>query len=158
MKNNIIEVAEQKGYDVEFEENQEFYVIEDDVKYYYKNSLGKVRLMKIYTEVSSKAEYEVVDNKGKITIMVVGDDKFEVALDDAVIEVNYQGKELVFHEHCSFVCSSEFTEESIDLNDIATIRGKAGKYYNKITTNFISGDEICELYKRGMVMEKDFEE
>lgn len=156
MKNEIIEIAEQKGYDIQFENAQEFCIIKDGVKYYYKNNLGKVRLIKIYTEVPSKAEYEVVDDKGEITITVVGTDKVKVELKDGVIEVNNQGKELVFDEHISFVCSSKFTAESLDSDDIATIRGNADKYYNKITTNFITSEELRELYESGVVMAEEF--
>lgn len=157
-KNRIMEIGEQKGYKIEFENNREFCITESNVKYYYKSSLGKMWLTKIYTEVPCKTERQVVDDKGQITITIIGKDSMEVALDDYVIEENARGIETNFHEHIYFVCSSEFTLESIDTNNSVSILGKASKYYNKITTNFITSEELRELYENGVTMAKEFME
>ena len=155
-KSNIMDIAEQKEYNITFENYFDFCITENDVKYYYRNILGRVKLLKIYTEVSCKGDYEVVDDIGKITISAVGKDTFEVSLSDQVLMINARGIETTFNESIRFVCSSEFTEESIDPNDIISIRGKANKYYNSITKDFISKEELCELYERSMEIEKEF--
>ena len=89
-KNKMQDIAKQKEYDITFENYFDFYITENDVKYYYRNILGRTKLLKIYTEPSCKTDYNVVDGIGKIT------------------------------------------------------------------QNFISREELCELYKRSMEIEKEF--
>ena len=84
------DIAKQKEYDITFENYFDFYITENDVKYYYRNILGRTKLLKIYTEPSCKTDYNVVDGIGNIT------------------------------------------------------------------QNFISREELCELYKRSMEIEKEF--
>lgn len=151
MKNRVMEIADDKGYEIQFENNN-FVITHDDIAYYYKGTLNKLSLVKIYTELAPVTDIKVKDDIGKITITLVGKDEFNVALEDSVIEVNNQGKEITVKENIGFVCSSEFTLESINQDDIVSKMGKAEKYYNKITKNYISGNRLREIYESGETM------
>lgn len=154
MKNRVIEIAESKGYEIQFENNN-FMITQDGIVYYYKFILDKLSLVRIYTELAPVTDRKVKDDIGKITITIVGKDLFEVALEDAIIEVNNEGKEMTFEEHIRFVCSSEFTEESINQKDIITRMGKADKYYYKITHSYISSNRLREIYEIGKTIAEE---
>lgn len=156
MKNRVMEIADDKGYEIQLENNN-FIITHDGIVYYYKCILEKLYLVKIYTELAPVTELKVKDDIGKITITVVGKDEFDVALEDSVIEVNNQGREMAVKENIRFVCSSEFTLESINQNDIVSQMGKAEKYYNKITNNYISCERLREIYERGEAIAKELD-
>ncbi|MCM1158591.1 MAG: hypothetical protein NC300_10055 [Bacteroidales bacterium] len=157
MKNKVIEIANEKGYDIQFENNHIFYIIQDNIVYSYKCTLKKVSLVKIYTEMEPITDIKIKGNKGKITITIIGKDEFDVALQDSVIEINNQGKEMIIDENIHFVCSAGFTLESINQNDMVTQMGKAEKNYNRITHNYISGNKLLELYEEGEVIADELE-
>lgn len=155
MHDRIIGIADEKGYEIQFENISSFRLTQNNITYYYKCIFGKVSLKKIYIELAPVTDLKVKDNIGKITITVMEKDKFNVALEDSIIDVNNQGKEMIVKEHIYFVCSSEFTLESIDRNDIVSQMGKAEKNYNKITNNYISGNRLREIYEEAKIIEEE---
>lgn len=150
MKNNIEDIAQKNGYNLEFLNDKEFYILQDGVKYYYKNGIIKTDFVKFEAEVDSSLDYEIVDNKGYITVFSLGEDKVEVVQEDDCPYTTASGKEAVFRESIRFTCTSEFTEESIDTDSATALVGKGNKEYTKVTKYFISAEELRELYENAM--------
>ena len=149
-KSKIMDVAEKNNYDIEFEDEDEFMILQDDVKYYFKCGMTKVKFDKYETVVEAVEDCNIVDNKGYITVISHDKDTVEVIQEDDYIDEIYGGEESTFHERIRFVCDSDFSKESIDEKYHAAAIGKGEKEYNRITNNFITVERLKELYENGL--------
>ena len=144
----IIATADDLGYQMQYEDDL-YTLSEDGIEYSYKWILGKLYLYEIYTEQEPITDFEVDDNIGKLTITRLRRNKVDVTLRYVTTTINNQGTELTFESIIGFVCSPEFTVESIDPHDGVSILGKAEKYHHTITHNFIPEERLREIYERG---------
>ncbi len=152
----INEICEQNGYDVEFTSEDEFCIAQDGVEYYFESSSSGVEFVRYETYVDSKADYWVKDDKGLITVEVFENDKVSLRADYCTEDKFSSGEVYIFENSIGFDCTSEFTVDSIDEHCGSAILGKAEKYYNTITQDFISGDELRTLYDNGMDICEEF--
>lgn len=156
MKKKVEKNAVILGYEIEFTEDNKFLIQEGKTEYYLKIEKQNLQLVKIVTERSPKTDIEVVDNKGMITITPLSLDKVEVSLEDTIEKSYDNGNVEHFNEKFRFVCGEEFSKESIDTEDSVSLLGKAERYYNKITRQWISEEELKNLYQRGLFLVEIF--
>ena len=156
MKQDITDIAEQNEYSIEFINDKEFVITQDEVKYYYKCGIMGVAFEKYETEVEAKVDYEIVDNKGYITVEQVNRDQVEVIQDDDSVYEGYNGEKEIFPESIRFRCTPEFTLESLDDKSFAAALGKGEKEYNKITKCFMSAEKLKEVYENALYIQDQF--
>ena len=156
MKQDITDIAEQNEYSIEFINDKEFVITQDEVKYYYKCGIMGVAFERYETEVEAKVDYEIVDNKGYITVEQVNRDQVEVIEEDYCIYDGYIGDDKTLHESIRFRCTPEFTLESLDDKSFAASIGKGEKEYNKITKCFMSAEQLKEVYENALYIQDQF--
>ena len=65
-KSKIMDVAEKNNYELEFADEDEFVLLQDDVKYYFKCGMTKVKFEKYETEVEAVEDCNIVDRKSVV--------------------------------------------------------------------------------------------
>lgn len=95
-KSKIMDVAEKNNYEIEFADEDEFVLLQDDVKYYFKCGMTKVKFEKYETEVEAVEDCNIVDNKGYITVISHGKDTVEVIQEDDYIDEIMEEKKAHF--------------------------------------------------------------
>lgn len=146
---NVAEKIENLGYEVEAD-GSEYILTDDDTQFVIKVTFGTAKLQSITRELSPHGGTEVVDNIGIITIKPKNSQYVELSLDDTVLETFANGNSTNVDEHIGVVCGTDFSEESIDPYDAASVLGKATKYLHRITTNWMSAEELQALYEEGI--------
>lgn len=147
---NIAEKIESLGYEAE-QDGGKYVITDGDTQFTLRADIsGKAKLEKITRELSPHREREIVDNIGVITIRPIDSKYVEVSLDDTVLETFDNGNNINLDEHISVVCGTDFSEDSINPYDSASVLGKATKYLYRITTYWMSAEELQELYAEGV--------
>ena len=150
MKQDITDIAEQNEYSIEFINDKEFVITQDEVKYYYKCGITGVAFEKYETEVEATVGYEIVDNKGYITVEQKNRNQVEVIEEDDCVDEGHDGEKETIHEMSRFTCTPEFTLESLDDKSFAASIGKGEKEYSIITNYFITAEKLKELYENAL--------
>ncbi len=150
MKQDITDIAEQNEYSIEFINDKEFVITQDEVKYYYKCGIMGVAFEKYETEVEATVGYEIVDNKGYITVKQKNRNQVEVIEEDDCVDEGHDGEKETIHEMSRFTCTPEFTLESLDDKSFAASIGKGEKEYSIITNYFITAEKLKELYENAL--------
>ena len=115
-KSKIMDVAEKNNYDIEFEDEDEFMILQDDVKYYFKCGMTKVKFEKYETVVEAVEDCNIVDNKGYITVISHDKDTVEVIQEDDYIDEIYGGEESTFHESIDLYVIPIFQKKVLTRN------------------------------------------
>lgn len=153
-KEDITDICKEKDFDVNFIDDDEFVIKEDGVEYHFESTNSGVDFIQYQTKVDSKGDIELDSEKALVTVDVFDND-------DVTLHVSYDSAygfsgDYVFHSDIGYECKSDFSLESIDDACGTAVIHHEEEYYETITENFITQDELKKLYKRGMDICEEF--
>lgn len=135
------------GYNITVKDN--IYVItENDADYIIKAYKGEFVVYSITAELSPISDKDYVDNKGTLTIKRINSQYVSVDVEDEIYTELSDGRLTTFNERLGFNCTPEFSAASLDKS--SDILGKYDKYYNNIITNWITAEDLKNLYEDGL--------
>lgn len=153
-KTKIRNTVEKTGYEAVFLENsKDFYIEDGNIKYYFTWKRSKGKLVKIVFEAYT-ANPKVIDGIGTITMQKEKGKKVQVIIEDTVIVSEIGDKVQTFNEYKHFTCEADFEKDSIASDNAIWGKDKAMKYYNYVTSNFVTKEELCDIYEAGLELEK----
>lgn len=150
----LLRKAQELGYIMELNEDSRFSIQKDDANFKFEIGFDKTSLIQIKKTISPSSNIQVINDIGTVTLKILKEDQVEVTLEDTVEANLAGGKTMELPETRTMICGTDFSVESIDQESTEAFMGKAEKNYSIITENWLSADQLKELYDEGKEIEK----
>ena len=149
-KTDIEQNADKYGYSIEFIDDKNFYIEEDDAKYCYSIGAFGVKFDECEIPVAEEG-VEVTEGETTITIKKESNGKVRVGVHDTRVVINDEGEELDRFMINYFIVNKSFDASTIKSKEIIDPEGKALNAYNR-TMDFLTMDELRNYYDRAQAI------
>ena len=155
-KEEVLQIADENAYFIEFIDKKNFFIEMDSSQYYYHiNSSGFI-FDKCIIDVF-EPEVQVVDGKVSITVENFERDrnKRRVRIDDSRKIIDKEGKEKRLFMHYFYICGKDFSRDSIVAGEELDAKHKADKAYNAVN-KYLSSKDLKSYYDQAISLENQF--
>lgn len=152
-KEEVLQIANENAYSIEFIDEKNFYIEKDLARYYYSLNNSSIPFEKCDIHVQ---EPGVEVKEGTVTVTLEkfekDDDKVRVGLDDSRVIVTDDGKEIRHYSGTFYIIGKNFDRDSLVISGWIDGEQKTLEAYNAVM-NYLSAEDLKSYYDQAISLE-----